>query len=88
MTQLRLDAEAASLAEVDGDATTIDAVSEAIAAIDEHLDVVRQLRWDAIVSLRDEGWSYDRIAAATSLSKTRLRQLAGEARDRGDEAPQ
>lgn len=84
--QLReaINSEAEILAGVEEHAATIDAVSEAIAAIDEHLTVVRQLRWDAVVALRAQGWSYDRIAASTSLSKSRVRQLAAEARARAD----
>lgn len=40
-----------------------------------------QLR--AIVRLRAQGWPYDRIVAATGLSKTRVSQLVSQARSSG-----
>lgn len=85
-------AEAELLSQVETDLAMVDAVSETLAAVEEELDAVRMLRWEAIASLRAQGWSYDRMAAATSLSKTRVRQLAAEARERvpppeGDAAP-
>lgn len=76
-------AEAASARAVEGLIARIDATSDAIAAIEDAVDEIREVRLSALVALRGDGWSYDRIAAASTLSKSRVRQLAHEARDRG-----
>lgn len=68
---------------VEGLIARIDSASDAIAAVEDALDDIRDVRLDAIVALRLENWSYDRIAEASTLSKTRVRQLVHEARDRG-----
>lgn len=61
----------------------IDAVVEVFASLEDTLAEVALPRLRAIAQLRAGGWSYDRISAATQLSKGRVAQLAREARARG-----
>lgn len=61
---------------------TVQEVGETFAAVDEALADLLLLRLRAISELREEGWSYDRIAAETGLSKPRVAQLAREASKR------
>ena len=51
-----------------------------LAALDDALAEIALLRLRAIAELRRQGWSYDRIADAKSLSKGRVAQLARETR--------
>ncbi|KQZ88429.1 hypothetical protein ASD62_02970 [Phycicoccus sp. Root563] len=60
----------------------IAAVGDTFAALDDALAQLALPRLRAVAELRRQGWSYDRIAAATNLSKGRVAQLAKEARAR------
>lgn len=72
-------AEAAHLADVSEPLAVIEAVGDTFAALDDALAELAMPRLRAIAKLREDGWSYDRIAAATNLSKGRVAQLAREA---------
>lgn len=73
----------AALEEARGPVAAINAVGDVFAALDDALAELALPRLHAIAHLRREGWSYDRIAGATNLSKGRVAQLAREARTRG-----
>ena len=60
----------------------IAAVGDTYAALDDALEAIAVPRLRAVAQLRAQGWSYDRIAAATDLSKGRVAQLVRAARDR------
>lgn len=66
-----------------GPVAAIDAVGDVYAALDDALAELALPRLRAVAHLRAEGWSYDRIALATNLSKGRVAQLARDARARG-----
>lgn len=68
--------------DTEGPLAAIDAVADVYAALDDALSELAIPRLRAISMLRREGWSYDRIAAATHLSKPRVAQLAREALQR------
>jgi DNA-directed RNA polymerase specialized sigma24 family protein len=72
----------AAVEEALGPVAAIQAVADVYAALDDALAELGEPRLRALATLRREGWSYDRIAAATSLSKGRVAQLAREARRR------
>lgn len=78
-------AEGANLLAIEDPIATIEAVARIWVALDDALEAISEPRLRAIATLRAQGWSYDRIAGATSLSKARVAQLAREARER-DEA--
>lgn len=75
--------EAAALDALGEPLAVIEAVGDTVATLDDALDDIALPRLRAIAELRRQGWSYDRIAAATKLSKGRVAQLAREARTRG-----
>lgn len=80
-----IEVEAANLDELldqQGPLAVISAVGNTFAALDDALAQIALPRLRAIAQLRSQGWSYDRIASATSLSKPRVQQLARDARDR------
>ena len=56
-------------------------VGDAFAALDAELARYADIRLNALIRLRADGWSYDRIAAATGLSKDRVARLARSAAD-------
>ena len=60
----------------------IEAVNDFYAQLDFELEQIANIRLQAIQELRREGWSYDRLAAATTLSKARVAQLAQGVRGR------
>lgn len=76
-------AEAQQLAQIETLVGRIDGVADVIAAVEGALDGVRAVRLDAIAQLRRAGWSYDRIAAVSSMSKSRVKQLVVEAEQQG-----
>lgn len=78
-----ISAEAASLDALDEPLAVIAAVGDTFAALDDALAEIALPRLRAIALLRRQGWSYDRLAAATDLSKGRVAQLAREAQQRG-----
>lgn len=78
-------AEADRLAAVEGaegPVAAVRAVGDVFAALDDALLELGQPRLQAISTLRQDGWSYDRIAAAVGLSKGRVAQLVREADER------
>lgn len=76
-------AEAQRLADIDNDIETIKAVGEVFNALDDAMRAIGEPRIAAIGHLQALGWSYNRIVDETGLSKTRVAQLAQEARRRG-----
>jgi DNA-directed RNA polymerase specialized sigma24 family protein len=68
--------EADNLEASGGPLAVIRAVGDAFAALDAELEVLAQVRLRAVAELRGEGWTYDRIAEATGLSKARVAQLS------------
>lgn len=74
-----LRAEAARLARLADPVEIIKGVGDTFAALDGELARVAKVRLAAVRRLRAQGWSYDRIAAATGLSKGRVQQLSNDA---------
>ena len=72
--------EADRLEEVEDPLATIRGVGDFFAAIDHELERIAEVRLRAVGALRQQGWSYDRIAAATGLSKGRVAQLVRDQR--------
>ena len=58
----------------------IRAVGDAFAALDGELELLALVRLAAVRELRGMGWSYDRIALETGLSKGRVAQLSRDDR--------
>jgi hypothetical protein len=75
--------EAMNLAAVTDAVDQVKAVNDFFAQLDYELEAVARVRLQAVADLRGEGWSYDRIAAATGLSKARVAQLSRAARAAG-----
>jgi len=71
--------EAKRIAALKDPIAIVKAVGDAFAALDAELKRFANVRLSAIGALREAGWSYDRIAAATGLSKERVAQLSREA---------
>jgi hypothetical protein len=76
-------AEATRLEGLDDDLATIRATGEVFNALDDAILAIGEPRLRALVRLRGQGWSYNRLVEATGLSKTRVAQLVREAQDRG-----
>lgn len=76
-------AEAARLDALDDDVASIRATGEVFNALEDAILVIGEPRLRALVLLRAQGWSYNRLVDATGLSKTRVAQLVREARARG-----
>jgi hypothetical protein len=72
--------EAAKLSALEDEVTSIRAVGDTFAALDAELERIAKVRLRAVRRLRAQGWSYDRIAAATDLSKGRVAQLSKDPR--------
>lgn len=51
-----------------------------IAGLDDEAEAIAAVRLNAVAMLREQDWSYDRIAEATGLSKARVAQLSQRAR--------
>ena len=75
-----LRAEAKRLSALEDDVTIVRAVGDAFAALDGELERIAKVRLRAVQRLRSQGWSYDRIAQATGLSKGRVAQLSKDER--------
>jgi len=45
------------------------------AALDAELAKLAEVRYSAVRELRAQGWSYEKLAAASGLSKSRVAQL-------------
>jgi DNA-directed RNA polymerase specialized sigma24 family protein len=73
--------EAKRLEAAGGPVEQVRAVGDAFAALDAELERVAKVRLRAVAQLRRDGWSYDRIAAATGLSKGRVAQLVKDPRN-------
>ncbi|KQX74497.1 helix-turn-helix domain-containing protein [Aeromicrobium sp. Root472D3] len=58
----------------------IQAVNDFFAQLDLELEQFADVRLEAVRELRSQGWSYDRIARETGLSKARVAQLVKEIR--------
>ncbi|MEZ0579294.1 hypothetical protein [Nocardioides sp. MH1] len=69
--------------EVDDPLAVVAAVGDAFAALDDALEEIAVPRLRAIARLRAEGWTYERLAQVSGLSKGRIAQLAREAARRG-----
>lgn len=80
--QEAITAEAAQLGEPEEPLAVIAAVGDVFASLDDALAELALPRLKAIAELRRRGWSYDKIATETKLSKGRVAQLAREARAR------
>jgi uncharacterized protein YerC len=61
----------------------IRAVGDFFAQLDFDLEQVADVREDAVRQLRQQGWSYARIAEATGLSQARVAQVARATRAGG-----
>ncbi len=73
-------AEARRLNDLHDPVTIIKATGDTFAALDNELERIARVRLAAVRKLRTSGWSYDRIAAATGLSKGRVAQLSKDNR--------
>lgn len=62
----------------------IQAVGELFNGLDDAVVELGNPRLNALLELQRDGWSYNRIVEATSLSKGRVSQLVHEARRRRD----
>lgn len=71
-----LRAEVARVARLTNPVDVCKAVGDTFAALDVEMERLADVRIAAIGQLRADGWSYDRIAAATGLSKPRVQQLS------------
>lgn len=80
-----LEEEAQRLRDLPDPVDTIRGVRDAFAAMEIELGRLATVRLEALAKLRADGWSYDRIAEATGLSKGRVAQLVWELQRRGDE---
>lgn len=74
--------EATRLSAITDPVARIKAVGDAFAALDTELERLALVRLQAVRDLRGLGWSYDRIAAGTGLSKGRVAQLCRDDRGR------
>lgn len=74
--------EASTLDGLEEPLAVIEAVGDTFAAVDDALAELALPRLRAIAELRRQGWSYDKIADATQLSKGRVAQLARDAHAR------
>jgi hypothetical protein len=72
--------EVARLELVDDAVVRVTAVGDAFAALDAELERLALVRLAAVHELRRLGWSYDRIARETGLSKGRVAQLCRDPR--------
>jgi DNA-directed RNA polymerase specialized sigma24 family protein len=77
-----LRAEAHRLEALTDPVDIVTGVGNTFAALDAELERLAKVRLKAVHRLRREGWSYDRIAAATGLSKGRIAQLSKDPRGR------
>jgi DNA-directed RNA polymerase specialized sigma24 family protein len=75
-------AEATQIADLEDPLAVIAAVGDTFASLDDAVAAIALPRLKAVAELRRQGWSYDRIAEATDLSKGRVAQLSREARRR------
>ncbi len=73
-------AQAGRPEEVGDDINIVLAVGNAFAALDAELERIAKVRLRAVRRLRRQGWSYERIAAASGLSNARVAQLSKDPR--------
>lgn len=67
--------EAAELMAIADPANRVRAVGDVFAALDAELAKLAEVRYAAVRELRAAGWSYEKLAAASGLSKSRVAQL-------------
>lgn len=79
--------EARRLTQLEDPVDRVKAVGDFFAALDRELARVANVRLTAIGQMHRSGMSYDTIAAATGLSKSRVAQLLRESRQRRRPAP-
>lgn len=77
-----LDDVRAALDEVTDAAARMTAQSRLIVDLEAHIDRLSRDRLGEIAGLREEGWSYQRIAMRSGLSKSRVAQLSRAAEER------
>jgi DNA-directed RNA polymerase specialized sigma24 family protein len=78
--QTALRAEAERLEALSDPVDIVTGVGDTFAALDAELERIAKIRLKAVRRLRRDGWSYDRIAAVTGLSKGRVAQLSKDPR--------
>jgi hypothetical protein len=81
-----LEAEALAL-KTDDPVETIKNVNDFFAGLDVEVERVAKVRLEAVTRLREAGWPYGRIAAATGLSRQRVAELAREVNMGGRVSP-
>lgn len=72
--------EVARLERVPDPVARIRAVNDSFAALDGELAALAGVRLRALAALRGDGWTYQRLVAGTGLSKSRVAQLARQAK--------
>lgn len=75
-----LRAEVARVSKLPTDAERVRGVCDVLATLEAEHERLHKLRLQAVGALRASGLSYDGIARATGLSKTRVAQLVRETR--------
>jgi DNA-directed RNA polymerase specialized sigma24 family protein len=78
-----LDSEAARLAAIEDPALAVQAVTEFFNGLERALEAVAESRHRAVIELYEDLGSYQMVADATGLSKTRVGVLVREARRAG-----
>jgi len=68
------------LSDLEDPAARVRAVNNVLAAVEEELAALAVIRIEAVLDLRRQGWSLDRIARETGLSKARVAQIARDPR--------
>lgn len=72
--------EVAALARIEDPAAAASAVGDVFAALDSELERLASVRARAIRAMSQAGFSYDKIAEATGLSKMRVSQIIRDSR--------
>jgi len=67
--------EAANLTAIADPAKRVRAVGDVFAALDAELAKLAEVRYEAVRDLRAQGLSYDKLALASGLSKSRVAHL-------------
>jgi hypothetical protein len=78
--------EADTLRAISEPSERVRSVNDFYAQLDFELEQFASVRLEAVGELRSAGWSYERISAATGLSKARVAQLARNAQAGGRRA--
>lgn len=75
--------EIARLEAIEDPVQTIKEANDAFAGLDDVVDDLAVPRLRAVIQLREQGWTLQRIGTETGLSKMRVQQLAADAKRRG-----